>query len=659
MWHNKRLSLIIREIENNFPDYKIIFLNSWENKDYLFEFSKNTKIINLPAFEFEKSNIISSKNNLKIQDLRKLFIKKIIEKYDIEKIIIEHFPFWRNFLQEELEFLIKFYKKTNREGNIMASLRDILDIDSLNKKNLEYFDRFLIHSDENISNLEEFNLEEIKNKIIYTWYVVEKSDIKSKKEENIIINIWWWQDGFEYILDFLTRFSNIKNVLNYKIIIALNWQYNEENIKNIKLFNLNTEIYENIKNLLEYKINSSLSVSMWWYNNLVESLKYWFKAIIYPRNTDNEQIKRLEIFKKYWNNIFSYNENLEEILNKKNDLEKNKIDFNWAYFSASLIINFKKYKYIKIRLTNACNAKCDMCWVIKRKQEYNNLEKIKKSILDFYKIGWEIVNFTGWEPTIYKWFWELLQYSKSLWLVTSVSTNWSTLWEDFFKKLYFENIKLIDYIDISIDWLYEKHDFRRNYKWLFQIIDLNLEKLKENKIFVHINSTVRKDNILEIIEIFDYFKSKNIDSISFWMITSSPINDTTFLIPEKKDILKFYKSDKDYIISKKSNIKITFSPNFTSWDFEKFYNSIENKNFFLRVTWEKCSFINSKKEIRINENWDISPCCEIDDFPAWIWNINKTDLLNIIISNKYEMFLNNTFPNISRACLHCKIWINE
>jgi hypothetical protein len=35
------------------------------------------------------------------------------------------------------------------------------------------------------------------------------------------------------------------------------------------------------------------------------------------------------------------------------------------------------------------------------------------------------------------------------------------------------------------------------------------------------------------------------------MITSSPVNDTSFLIPDKKDIEKFYKLDKNYIISNK------------------------------------------------------------------------------------------------------------
>jgi hypothetical protein len=29
--------------------------------------------------------------------------------------------------------------------------------------------------------------------------------------------------------------------------------------------------------------------------------------------------------------------------------------------------------------------------------------------------------------------------------------------------------------------------------------------------------------------------------------------------------------------------------------------------------------------------------------------------LDILCSRKYEKFLNKTFPNISRACLNCKI----
>lgn len=659
LWHNKRLSLIIKEIVNNFPYYDIVFLNSWENTDFLFEWFKNIKIINLPSFEIINSVLNYSHSNKKIWDLRKLLIKRILDKYNSEKLIIEHFPFWRNFLQNELEFLINYYKKINKDWNIIASLRDILDINSLNKKNLEYFDRFLVHSDENISNLEKFNLQNIKNKIIYTWYVVENFDFPIKKTKNIIINIWWWQDWFEYIIDFLNKFSKIKNSLDYNIIISLWWQYNEENIKIIKLFNLNLEIYKNINNLLEYKINSSLSVSMWWYNNLCEALKYWFKTIIYPRLSDQEQQIRLKIFKKIQGNIFSSEDDIEKILEKELDLENNKIDFNWAYLSASFIVNFKKYKYIKIRLTNSCNAKCDMCWVIKRKLDYNKIENIKKSIIDFYKLGWEVVNFTWWEPTIYKWFWNLLILSKELNLIISVSTNWSTLWEIFFNNLYFEWKRLIDYIDISIDWLYEKQDIRRNYKWLFKIISDNLKIIVDSWIFLHINITIRKDNIWEMIEIFDYLKNIWVNSISFGMIASDPLNDTSKLIPEWKDIEKFYLQDKEYIIKNTKNINLKFSPDFNWENMTEFIKYIQLKNSFPKQIWKKCNYINSKKEIRINENWNISPCCIIDDFDEWIGNINYENFIKIILSKKYETFLNKTFPHISKACLNCKIITDE
>jgi intergrase/recombinase len=47
----------------------------------------------LPKLESEGSEILNTKNNLKIKELRKYLIKKIIETKLPEKIIIEHFPF--------------------------------------------------------------------------------------------------------------------------------------------------------------------------------------------------------------------------------------------------------------------------------------------------------------------------------------------------------------------------------------------------------------------------------------------------------------------------------------------------------------------------------------------------------------------------------------
>ena len=158
-------------------------------------------------------------------------------------------------------------------------------------------------------------------------------------------------------------------------------------------------------------------------------------------------------------------------------------------------------------------------------------------------------------------------------------------------------------------------------------------------------------------EIFEYFKKVWVHSVSFWMITSAPINDTTKLIPKKIDLEKFYFHDKKYILSNSWNIKIVISPDYIWWNFNEFMDSIHSKNTFHKNIWNNCNFIKTKKELRINEWWDISPCCEIDDFEEGLWNINKIDLLDVICSKNYEDFLNKRFPNISKACLNCKIEI--
>lgn len=660
LWHTRRISLIIKEILKNFWDfYNVIFINSWTIQDFLFDGIQWVKIINLPNYDIINYKIFNWK---KILNFRINLYNKLFSIWNIESLIVEHFPFWRNFLDNEIISLIKIYKQYNNRWNVFSSVRDIFEIDSINSKNLEFIDRFLIHSDKKIKNYNDCFNSTISKKIIYTWYVLDSEKIQNlKMNDSIFITLWWWQDWIEYVLDFLSKYKklNLENIIYINLWLNYNdiniWLINNLNIKNIV-------IKDYFTNFIEFKNKAKLVVSMWWYNSFIENIYYNKNSIIYPRETDNEQTERLKIFINKFDNIFDWRYiNEKDIFNilswKIKYHNKKTFDYNWAYFSASFITNFNKYKYIKIRVTNVCNAKCDMCWVIKRKDDYNSLYKLKESILDFYKLWWEVVNFTWWEPTVYKWFWDLLYLTKSLWLITSVSTNGSTLWNIFFEKLYKNGIRLIDYIDISIDWLNELQDIRRQHKWLFEKIDINLDNFKIHWIYVHINVTIRNDNILEMKEIFDYLKEKNIDSISFWMVASDPLNDTSHLIPNSKDIIEFYTNVKEYILKNSWKIKIKFSPDYYWSDIDIFINSIQNKNAFKKIDWNKCSFISEKNEIRINEWWVITPCCILDDYDEWLWNINNNNLLNIVLSKNYENFLNKTFPNISKACLNCKIEI--
>ncbi|MDD2870376.1 MAG: radical SAM protein [Candidatus Gracilibacteria bacterium] len=665
--HGNRISLIIGNIIKYFGDeYNIIVINSGEKQDFLFPNSKNLKIINLPNYKFENYKLTQNEYNKKIKIYRKNIFDKLLNITKIESLVIEHYPFGRNFLDDEFIYLIREYKKNNDRGNVFSSVRDVFDIDSIQEKNLELFDRFLIHSDEKIINYNDKFHKNISKKIIYTGFIVNDIFKDTKSENNhILISIGGGQDGMEFVVDFLEKLNNTS--FDGKVFVNLGKNYTQDNMEKIKsISNNKLEIKSYFDNFLELKIQSKLVVTMGGYNNLYENIYYKKTTIIYPRKSDIEQQTRLDILSKNLDYIYNGNKiNSKELSNifiipnspalqnrgiSEGQGEVNQgLNFSGAYFSASFITNYKKYKYIKIRLTNACNATCDMCGVIKRKRKYNNVINLKQSILDFYKLGGEVVNFTGGEPTIYNGFVELLEFTKNLGLITSVSTNGSTL-----GKL---EIKLIDFIDISIDGLYELHDKIRGIKGLFNTIDENISKLKEHGINVHINFTIRNDNISSVKEFFDFFKAKKVDSISFSMISTSPINNTKNLFPNKVQLKKFYDIDKKYILKNKYNIKIDFSPDFNGGHFDKFMDFIVKNNSFEKIKGNNCSFIKSKKEIRINENGNISPCCILDDYDENIGNIYKNNLIDIICNKEYENFLNKKFPYISKACLNCKIEI--
>lgn len=665
--HNQRLSRIISELTHNFPEYSAILLNSGEKQDFLFEGIARLKIINLPRFDMEDYRIVANHENAKRQVFRKSVITKVLSIANLESIVIEHFPFGRNFLEEELYFLIGSYRSLHPAGNVFASVRDIVDTSALNDRNIAFFDRILVHSDERIISYRDKIDRATHQKFIYTGYITRPSITKTKDprfDPVVLMNLWWGQDGFGFVEDFLRKAREVPELENYTMIVSLGKQYNEDRIVLLKaLYPFPLECFPYIPDLSALRKQAVLSVSMGGYNNLVEGLSHRNSVIVYPRETDQEQTERLEKFQTFGDWIYDGRKittsDIADILSKKNTgIETTVVEnvrFDGAFHTASFLVNFRRYQYIKIRLTNACNARCDMCGVIQRPWQHNETEKIKESILEFYKIGGSIVNFTGGEPTIHKGFWELLQFTKELGLTTSVSTNGSTLWKEFLDKMAPKGTRLIDYMDISVDGLGNRQDTRRKYVGLFDAIERNIPHLVDQGIPLHINVTVRNDNIGEMLDISQYFKGLGVSSLSFGMITSAPHNDTSHYIPDFRSLEKFYKIDRTCILKEAGDMKISFSPDYTGEDFDMFADSILKNNTFERLPGTMCRFIQSKREIRINEWWGISPCCEIDNMSEWLGNINSSPLLQIICSRDYEGFLQRRFPYISNFCLNCKI----
>ena len=84
-------------------------------------------------------------DNIKNKNLflyRANIFKKLFSLGNTQKLILEHFPFGRNFLLGEILWIISCYRKYNPNSYVFSSVRDIFDLKSLNKNNLKIFDRF-------------------------------------------------------------------------------------------------------------------------------------------------------------------------------------------------------------------------------------------------------------------------------------------------------------------------------------------------------------------------------------------------------------------------------------------------------------------------------------------------------------------------------------
>ena len=656
--HLKRISNIISQINRDFSwVYKHIVLISWEYQERWFFSDTSIRCIFLPCYQVSDISSIdfSIEKNQNVQKLRKKVYYDLLKIRSFSSLIVEHFPFWRFQMREEIIFLIQLFRKKNPESSVFSSVRDIFDYQDISEQYIFLFDRIFIHWSEEETSLHWS--EEEKKKFIFTGYVLPQLT-KSETNNHILISLWWWRDGFDSLRECIKKIS----LLQYTgtIYIACWKIYNSDIEKELLLVfpEGNMVIKSSFPHYDELKSSAQIFITQGGYNDFFEAYSLDIPTLLIPRLTDNEQQKRALWF--LWKNkgVFLFSELSEEkllkLLSSKTSFQRDTRLFSGSEYTASIVHGYKTFPFLKFRLSNACNASCDMCWVIRRPRVKNNFQKIQQVITEFSHIGGEIINFTGWEPTIYPWFYELVHFSKKIWLKVSLSTHGYNLHENFVGKLMDKENFLIDFIDISVDALYEKHDKIRWIPWLFSSLIESIKIIKKYHTKIHINYTVRADNIDTTLQFINFFRWIWIDSFSFSFIDFSPFHNTHFLLPTREQIKKFYLETQKVIES--YSLVATFTPDNTWYHIDAFIDAILDHHNFPKDTWDHCIYIQQKKEVRINETWDISPCCEIDDYSPSIGNINQDSLLSILWK-PYHSFLEKTFPHISPACKSCKIYI--
>jgi radical S-adenosyl methionine domain-containing protein 2 len=103
------------------------------------------------------------------------------------------------------------------------------------------------------------------------------------------------------------------------------------------------------------------------------------------------------------------------------------------------------FETASFHIVKPCNMKCKFCYAtfddmhvinqLPKKDAFAILDKLKEA-------GLEKITFAGGEPMLYKWIKEVVQYSKSIGLTTSIISNGS----------FFTNENLVEWVG-SLDWI--------------------------------------------------------------------------------------------------------------------------------------------------------------------------------------------------------------
>ncbi len=154
-------------------------------------------------------------------------------------------------------------------------------------------------------------------------------------------------------------------------------------------------------------------------------------------------------------------------------------------------------KRVTLTFGKQCNMKCPFCYGYFDGNEFLDIEKYKEIVHRCQKLGVETLNIAGGDPLIYTNVGEIIAFSKSLGMRTTMDTNCLLFNSDKHENL----IKMLDMISVPIDGCNELiHDKVRMFKGSFQKIikSLNAIGSLSNKIEIRVNTIVVKDNYKQL-----------------------------------------------------------------------------------------------------------------------------------------------------------------
>ncbi|MEO2036111.1 MAG: glycosyltransferase [Planctomycetaceae bacterium] len=283
---------------------------------------ESIRLVPLPGIHRTPQGVLpldSSRSLNQVFADRRIMIEKLLREIQPEVLIIEHFPFSKWLLREELMNAIQVARETNAQVQVISSVRDYpagheVAVSSSRFRNEvvptlnQHFDRLLVHADPRVVTLEsQFPwTREIDVPIHYTGYVAEKltdrpADSPNRVDDSgaggVLISSGGLRDGFRLANLCVAAWKELdrRDTLGGRImeifagLFAEDEQYAdlEESIRGgpFKLRRFSD-------NFLNVMSTADLSISQGGYNTTMNVLETRTQGILVPNRRTHDQAPR-------------------------------------------------------------------------------------------------------------------------------------------------------------------------------------------------------------------------------------------------------------------------------------------------------------------------------------------------------------------------------
>lgn len=234
-------------------------------------------------------------------------------------------------------------------------------------------------------------------------------------------------------------------------------------------------------------------------------------------------------------------------------------DTEISYSQLMTLLNSKVLNECTIEITNACQFRCDHCYVEKSTVKVMKIEDFKVIIDQLLEINCNAILLTGGEPMLNPDFLDMYIYAKKMGMIVNINTTCFLL----NKRILNTFIKYIpNSIEISLygydDKSYELFTHKKN---SFEKVLRNIKLLKSSNINISLKTVLTKKNYYYIEELKEFARQYNIpfryDYIVFPKLIDNKFEENPEMLNYKKiiDIIKKDTGDVKYFTNAVKNIK--------------------------------------------------------------------------------------------------------